>query len=137
MNEMRIDFHINFSGHCKEAFEFYQATLGGDTNFLTYENSPAKDSTPSGWRKKIVHGSFKLNGLEIAGADVLPRHYHEPKGFQLLLQLTSEPESQRIFAAFSEGGSITMPLQKTFWSPCYGIVVDRFSIPWEVNCTDT
>lgn len=136
MNEMRIDFHINFSGQCKEAFEFYQAILGGETSFLTYGDSPAKDYTPSGWRTKIVHGSFKLDGLEIAGADVLPEHYYKPSGFQLLLQLTSEVESQRIFIALSESGSITMPLQKTFWSPCYGIVVDRFAIPWEVNCTD-
>ena len=133
---MRIAFHINFSGQCEEAFEFYQAILGGETKFLSYENSPAKESTPLAWRKKIVHGSFTLNDMEIAGADVLPGQYYEPKGFQLLLQLTSEAESQCIVSAFSEGGCITMALQKTFWSPCYDIVVDRFGIPWEINCAE-
>lgn len=133
---MRIDFHINFSGQCQAAFEFYQSLLGGQVELLTYGNSPAKDSVPSGWTEKIVHGSFAFNNLQIAGADVLPESYQKLQGFQLLLQLNSAAEAQRIFDALAEGGVITMPLQKTFWSEAYGIVTDRFGVPWEVNSDD-
>lgn len=133
---MRIDFHINFAGQCQEAFEFYQSLLGGEVELLTYAASPAKESVPSDWAKKIVHGSFIFNGLHIAGADVLPASYQKLQGFQLLLQLKSSTYAQRIFEAFAEGGTITMPLQKTFWSEAYGIVTDRFGVPWEVNSDD-
>ena len=130
---MRIDFHISFSGRCQEAFEFYKTILGGEIELLTYGNSPAGKDVPPEWSKKIIHGSFRLNNLEIAGADELPEHHKSLSGFQLLLQLESTAESQRIFNAFSEGGFVTMPLQKTFWSQSYGIVTDKFGIPWEIN----
>jgi len=130
---VRIDFHINFSGQCQEAFEFYQSLFGGEIQLLTYEDSPAAMDVPEGWRNKIVHGSFKINSLEIAGADVLPELYQVPQGFQLLLQFDSETESKRIFDALSQNGTVKMPLQKTFWSPCYGVVTDKFDVPWEVN----
>ncbi len=130
---MRIDFHINFSGQCREAFEFYQSLLGGEIELLTYGASPARDSVPSAWAQKIVHGSFTFKGLQIAGADVLPENYQKLQGFQLLLQLNSSADAQRIFTALAEDGVITMPLQKTFWSDAYGIVTDRFGVPWEVN----
>ena len=131
---MRIDFHINFSGNCREAFLFYRAIFGGDIDLLTYGESQSDIDIPEEWNEKIIHGSFKLNNLEIAGADVLPEQYKAPQGFHLLLQLKDESESKRIFHALSKGGSITMPLQPTFWSPYYGIVVDKFGISWEINC---
>jgi PhnB protein len=130
---MKINLHINFSGQCQEAFEFYQSILGGEIKLLTYGDSPAKKEIATDWHEKIVHGSFELQGLEIAGADVRPEHYQSPQGFHLLLQLESESEAKRIFNAFSEGGAIVMPLQNTFWSSCYGIVRDKFGISWEIN----
>ena len=130
---MRIDFHINFSGQCQEAFEFYQSILGGEVELLTYGNSPAKEDVPADWAEKIVHGSFAFNNLQITGADLLPENYQKLQGFQLLLQLNNSSEAQRIFDALAAGGIVTMPLQKTFWTDAYGIVTDRFGIPWEVN----
>lgn len=130
---MRIDFHINFSGQCQEAFEFYQSLLGGDIELLTYGGSPTQNTVPEDWQAKIIHGSFRLDNLHIAGADVLPESYLSPQGFQLLLQLDTSAESRRIFDALSQGGVISMPLQKTFWSHAYGIVTDKFGISWEIN----
>ena len=130
---MRIDFHIHFSGQCREAFEYYKHVLGGEVEFLAYADSPLKDDVSPEWAEKIIHGSFKLNNLEIAGGDVAPEHYQTPQGFLLLLRLGSEQESRRIFNAFSDGGTEIMPLQKTFWSPCYGIVVDKFGVSWKIN----
>ena len=131
---MRIDFHINFSGNCRQALSFYQSILGGHISLLTYGESPSDIDVPKEWNEKIIHGSITLKNFEMAGADLLPEQYKIPQGFHLLLQLESEAEGKRIFGAFSKGGSITMPLQKTFWSPCYGIVVDKFGISWEINC---
>ncbi|PUA29257.1 MAG: hypothetical protein B0W54_01245 [Cellvibrio sp. 79] len=133
---MRIDFHINFSGQCQDAFEFYQSLLGGEVELLTYGNSPAQDDVPADWAGKIVHGSFRFNNLQIAGADLLPESYQKLQGFQLLLQLSSSSEAQRIFDALAAGGVVTMPLQKTFWTDAYGMVTDRFGVPWEVNAND-
>ncbi len=133
---MRIDFHINFAGQCQEAFEFYQSVLGGKIVLLTYGESPAKDIVPADWAKKIIHGSFIIKNLQIAGADVRPENYQKLQGCQLLLQLSNPADAARIFDALSTGGVVTMPLQKTFWSEAYGIVTDRFGVPWEVNCND-
>ena len=134
---MKIDLHINFPGNCQEAFVYYQSILGGEVQLLTYGDSQSETNVPEDWKYKIVHGSIKLNQLEIAGTDVPPDAYEAPRGFQLLLQLNNEAESRRIFDALSENGSITMPLQKTFWSPCFGIVVDKFGIAWEINYAST
>lgn len=64
---MRMDFHVNFSGQCEEAFEFYRATLGSEIKLLTYENSPAKNEVPADWAGKVVHGSFRLNNVDKFG----------------------------------------------------------------------
>lgn len=133
---MRIDFHINFSGNCREAFEFYQSILGGNLELLTYGDSPAKDNVPVDWHNKIVHGSFILNNLQIAGADVPPEDYRAPQGFQFLLQLESATEARRVFDALSEAGVITMPLQETFWTKAYGMFTDKFGVPWEINSNE-
>ena len=77
-------------------FEFYKSLLGGAIELLTYGNSPGAKTVPFEWRDKIVHGSFKINNLEIAGADVLHGQYQQPRGFQLLLQLEDEAEAKRI-----------------------------------------
>lgn len=130
---MRIGFHINYNGRCREAFEFYQSVLGGEVEFLTYGNSPLVGNVPAEWNEKVVHGTFQLNGIKIAGADALPDQYVKQQGYHLLLQLESEAEVHHIFKELSQSGSITMPLQKTFWTSYYGIVTDRFGVSWEIN----
>jgi len=132
---MKIDTHLHFGGQCQEAFEFYEALLGGSINLmLTYGDSPAAESVPVEFHDKIVHGNFNVSNIEIAGADMLPDLYEQPKGFHLILQLDDESNAEHIFNQLSGNGTVTMPLGKTFWSPCFGILVDRFGIPWEINC---
>ena len=101
---------------------------------LTYGNSPAANEVPPEWRDKIVHGTIFVADHEIAGADALPRDYERPHGFYILLHVDSPAEGERMFSALADGGTIRMPLQKTFWSPLFGVVVDRFGVPWEVSC---
>lgn len=130
---MNISFHINFNGQCREAFEFYaehlQATIG---TMLQFKDSPASKNVPADWQDKIVHANISIEGVEIAGGDVQPEQYQKPKGFYLLLGVNVE-RVKTIFDQLSVNGEIIFPPQKTFWSPCYAIVVDRFGVPWKIN----
>jgi len=134
---MAIGVHLHFSGQCQEAFEFYKHVLGGSIEFFTYRDTPASQHVPADWQDKVVHATLLVNDMVVVGADILPDQFEKPKGFQLLLQLEVEQEAKRLFEALAEGGEITMPIQQTFWSPCYGMLNDQFGIPWEVNCADT
>lgn len=134
---MKIGIHLHFKGQCQRAFEFYRELFGGSITMLTYGESPAAKHVPVEFHDKVVHASFSIFGSEIAGADVLPDQYEQPKGFQLLLQVDSSAQAKILFNGLSAGGEIIMPLDKTFWSPCYGIVKDQFGISWELNCTET
>lgn len=130
---MKIDLHIHYAGQCQEAFELYQSILGGELSLLTYGDSPAAQTTAPELHGKIVHASLKLEQMDLAGADLTADNFHQPQGFHLLLQMDNRAEAERIFAAFATQGSVTFPLQKTFWSDCYGIVMDKFGVSWEVN----
>ena len=100
---------------------------------LTYSNSPLKNSVPSDWSSKIIHANMNVNGGEISGGDVQPKEYEPPKGFNVLFSINDELKVKSIFEGLSINGTILLPLQKTFWSPCYGIVVDQYRIPWKIN----
>lgn len=132
---MSLSIHLNFNGQCQEAFEFYSQQLGADISFmLKFKDSPARSEVPSAWQNKIVHANITIDKVEIAGADVLPEHYDKPDGCYLLLSVDSESKVKEIFDKLSPKGEVIMQPQKTFWSPCYAIVVDRFGIPWKINC---
>lgn len=130
---MHLSTHLVFSGQCREAFEFYARTLGGTIEgMLAYGDTPAAAEMPADWSAKIVHATLSFGGQKLMGADVLARHYERPQGFYVLL--SEEPAKARaVFEALAEGGTVKMPLQETFWSPAFGVVVDRFGIPWEIN----
>ncbi|MBU2916375.1 VOC family protein [Psychrosphaera sp. F3M07] len=132
---MSLSFHIDFNGNCQAAFEYYAQHLDANIGMLLpYKDSPASSSVPDNWQDKIVHGNIKLAGIEIAGADVRPEHYNKPKGFYLLLTLQTPEQVKQVFAHLSVNGEVLMPPQKTFWSSCYGILVDQFAVPWKINC---
>ena len=134
---MRVNIHLSFCGQCREAFEFYENLLGGSIGLmLAYGDSPAADSVPAELRGNIVHANLVINEMEIAGADVPPDRYERPSGFNLLLEMDDQSEAKRVFKTLAEGGSILIPIGKTFWSSCYGMLVDRFGTPWEINCVD-
>jgi PhnB protein len=80
------------------------------------------------------HGSLTLGGQVLMGGDVAPDRYEAPKGFSLSLQIKSADEAERIYRELAEGGQVMVPLAKTFWAERFGMVVDRFGIPWMINC---
>jgi len=132
--QMNISIHISFKGQCEEAFRYYEKHLGGVIDGLyKFKDTPASKTAPSEWQDKIVHGGVLIGNVEIAGADVVPEQYEQPKAFSLLLRLASESDVRSKFEVLADGGEVIMPPQKTFWSPCYAVVVDRFGVPWDLN----
>jgi len=125
--------HLWFQGQCEEAFTFYARLLDGQARMLAFRDTPMAQSVPAAWRDNIVHASLSFPGGTLAGADVLPEHYQRPQGFAVLLDVAGAEAAHRVFNALAEGGSVSMPMQETFWSPAFGVVVDRFGTPWEIN----
>jgi PhnB protein len=133
---MRIEPRVSliFNGECDTAFTLYQQCLGGTLFRLTWGESPMADQAPPDWRAKILHATLTVGSTALSGGDVLPDRYVRPQGFQLQLNLDDAVVAERIFTQLADGGEITVPLQQTFWAQRFGAVVDRFGIPWAINC---
>jgi len=134
---MRIEPRISlvFNGECDAAFTLYQQCLEGTVTFRpTWGDSPMADQASPEWRDEILRATLTVGGAVLHGGDVLPGGYERPQGFQLQLNLDDAAEAERVFARLAEDGQVTVPLQQTFWAQRFGAVVDRFGIPWGINC---
>jgi len=133
---MKINPHLSFNGQCEAAFRFYETCLGGRiTLLMTYDAAPPVERMPSDWGAKIIHATLELDQQHIlTGADVPSESYERPQGFSILLHLTSVADAERIYRTLIENGTVQLPLQETFWAQRYGMLVDRFGIPWSINC---
>ena len=132
---MRASPHLTFAGNCAEAFRLYERVLGAKSVMLvTYGETAMAAQVPPEWRGKIVHATLKAGDLTLAGADLPPEQYRRPQGFFVLLEVPTPAEAERVFQALAEKGYVQLALQKTFWSPAFGVLADRFGIPWEVSC---
>jgi PhnB protein len=130
---MAMTAHLSFPGQCREAFSFYAQLFGGELKMLTYGGTPMAKEVPADWSEKIVHATLSFDGSELAGSDVQPEHYQRPQGFSVLVDVEGVEKARRIFTALAEGGNVALPIQETFWSPAFGVVIDRFGTPWEIN----
>src|SRR4030095_10727774 len=132
--DMQMNPYLSFKGDCEAAFRFYERALGAEAgSIFRYGGSPMASDVPGDWSDKVMHASLTLGGQVLMGGDVAPNQYEAPKGFSLSLQLTVT-EAERIFPQLAEGGRVVVPLAKTFWAERFGMVVDRFRIPWLINC---
>ena len=126
--------YLNFNGNCAEAFAFYEKALGGKIVMtMKFGETPAKAQAPSDWHDKIMHVALQAGGRWLYGSDGMPNDYKTPTGMAVALDPGTVAEGQRIFDALSAGGSVTMKFEKTFWSPGFGSLVDKFGIPWMIN----
>ena len=131
---MQLSTHLNFNGQCEAAFKLYEKILGGKITFrMTWGEMPGAEEYPPETHKLIMHTSLTVDGQVLMGADSPPGRYQQPKGITISVSYKDRDESERIFNALAEGGKITMPFDKTFWSPGFGMCVDQFGIPWMVN----
>jgi PhnB protein len=134
---MKLNAHISlaFNGECEAAFRLYEQCLNGTIAFmLTWGNSPAAADAPPGWDAKIYHATLKIGGTVVTGSDLPPDRYEQPKGFSVVLEMDDPVAAERIFQALAENGTIGMRLQETFWAGRFGALVDRFGIPWVIDC---
>jgi len=132
---MQMNPYLSFDGQCETAFQFYEKRLGARLGAMfRYAGSPMAGEVPADWQDRIMHGSLVIGDQVVMGADVAPGCYEQPKGISLSLQIKDTTEAERIFQALSEEGTVLMPLQKTFWAARFGMLVDRFKIPWMINC---
>ena len=130
-----LDAYLSFDGNCAEAMRFYQQTLGGEIEMMmTFGESPMAAQTPPEAAGRIMHASLLLEGRRLMGSDGMLGQPFEPmQGFSLSLNYKTAQEAQAVFDLLADGGRVTMPLQKTFWSDAFGTVVDRFGTPWMFN----
>ena len=132
---MKVSPYLSFNGDCEAAFRFYAQCLGGTVGELfRYGGSPMEEEAPPGWRDKVMHGSVKVGGQVLLGADVVPDRYEQPRGISLSIELDRTAEAERIFGELAANGQVMMPLEKTFWAERFGVVQDRFRITWLINC---
>jgi PhnB protein len=132
---MDLHSYVSFKGDCEAAFRFYEEKLGAIPGLIfRYADSPMADVVPRGWDTKVMHGSVRIGQHLLEGADVPPERYEEPRGFSLALNVASPPEAEKLFEQLADGGRVLYPIAKTFWSERFGMVVDRFRIPWMINC---
>lgn len=127
--------YLSFNGNCAEAFRFYEKVLGGKiTALLPYGGTPAEAHMPPGMSDKIIHACMEYGGTLLMGGDPPPAVYKQPDGITVNINVTSPAEAERLYKALSEGGTIIMAMEKTFWAERYGMFRDRFGIPWMINC---
>jgi PhnB protein len=132
---MRLSPYLSFNGQCEEAFNFYEELLGAEIDGMrTHGSSPGAEQLPVEWRKKILHASLLVGDTVLMASDVPPDRYEPPRGFFMSLHFTDPAEAERIFNALAEGGVVHLAFEKTFWSSGFGMCIDRFGIPWMINC---
>jgi PhnB protein len=132
---MEISPYLGFNGQCAEAFKFYEKVLGGKIEgIMTYGGSPIAAQMPPEMRDKVIHVRMLVGNQVLMGGDAPPQNFKPAEGFNVSITVKDAPEADRIFNELSQGGKITMPLQKTFWSVRFGMAVDRFGTPWIINC---
>ncbi len=133
---MRFTPYLSFNGNCAEAFQYYEQLLGTrSAMIMKWGDSPIADQVSPKWGDKVIHATLEHDGAQLAGAD--DEEYRNPQGFYVTLDVEDPAEAERIFAGLAEQGEIRMPLTETFWARRFGMVVDRFGIPWMVKCGET
>jgi PhnB protein len=131
---MKMNTYLAFNGNCGEAFKFYEKCLGGKTELMKYGDSPMADQTSPDFKDKIMHARLDVGDQILMGADSPKGMFNGNHGFSVAIGVTDPTEAERIWAGLSEGATVHMPLGKTFWAEAFGMLVDRFGIPWMVNC---
>ena len=134
---MRLNPYLTFDGQCEAAFRFYAQCLGGTVDAMfRFGESPECDEVLSPeMRERIMHARLVVGDQVLMGSDTTPEHPYEPiRGCSVSLNVDRVADAERIFNALADNGAVLMPLAQTFWAARFGMCVDRFGVPWMVNC---
>ena len=133
---MKIENYLFFEGKCEEALNFYTQAIGAKVEMMMrYKDSPDGGQCPDGSKPpgdKVMHVSFMVGETRIMASDGFAKGNPEFKGFALSIGVPTEAEAQKLFTALSAGGNVTMPLGKTFFSPSFGMLSDKFGVHWMI-----
>lgn len=132
---MQVQQYLFFDGKCEEAIEFYKKTLGAKVDMMMrYKDNPDPQpgSCPPGAENKVMHAAMHIGDSLVMASDGMNGGKPEFKGFSLSVDAKDEAEAKRLFGALGQGGHVTMPLTKTFFSPSFGMVADKFGVNWMV-----
>jgi PhnB protein len=133
---MQVQPYVFFDGRCEEAIEFYRKALGAEVamlmRFKDNPEPPKPGMVPPGAENKVMHARLRIGDSTILASDGRCTGRPNFQGFSLSLSVANEAEAERRFAALAEGGQVQMPLAKTFFSPRFGMVADRFGVAWMV-----
>lgn len=134
---MHIESYLFFNGRCEEAIEYYQRALGAELLMMMRNKEapekPPPGMLPEGSDEKVMHATLRVGSSNMMLSDGRCDGRPVFNGFSLSLDAASEAEADRLFAALCDGGTVQMPLAKTFWSPKFGMVADRFGVSWMVS----
>jgi PhnB protein len=132
---MQINPYLSFDGQCEAAFKFYAKVLRGEiVAMLSHAGTPAEAHVAPEWRDKIMHARLQVGDAVLMGSDNPPEHFQKMQGCSVSLQVEKPAEAERVFKELSEKGTVALPIQETFWAQRFGMLVDRYGVPWMINC---
>jgi PhnB protein len=136
---MRVEPYLFFDGRCEEAIEFYRKALGAEvTALIRYKDSPEPPPpgmVPPGSENKVMHSNLRIGETMVMASDGNCQGKPSFQGFSLSVTVPNEAEAERMFTALADGGQVQMPLAKTFFSPRFGMIADRFGVSWMIIVT--
>jgi PhnB protein len=130
---MQIQPYLFFDGRCEEAVEFYKKALGAKVDALMrFKESPDQSMVAPGSGEKVMHASLHIGDTQVMASDGECHGKPSFQGFALSIVAKSEAEADKLFGALADGGQVRLPLTKTFFSPRFGMVADRFGVGWMI-----
>jgi len=133
---MLVQPYLTFNGRCEEAIEFYKKVLGAEVlmlrRFKENPDKPGPGIVPPGLDEKIMHSCLRIGETSIMASDGMCQSQAAFQGFSLTLTVDGDAKAERLFGALADGGQVQMPLAKTFFSSRFGMVADRFGVPWAI-----
>lgn len=131
---MKLNPYLAFDGRCREAFEFYERTLGGRISFIqTIGESPMASNMPVETLGRVMHVTLQIGDQVLQGADVPSGQFTKPAGFCVATHFDDVADGERVFSTLAQNGMVQMPFQPTFWAKGFGMLIDQFGTPWIVN----
>jgi|GEM_PF-64182 len=126
--------YVFFNGRCEEALEFYRSAVGAEVEMLSrFKDAPEPGMTQSGMENKVMHASFRIGDTLLMASDGRCDGHPRFEGFSLSILVPDEEKAESVFNALADGGKVTMPLEKTFWAPKFGMLEDQFGVGWMVS----
>lgn len=137
--QAQLQPYLFFNGRCEEAAEFYRQALGAEeTMMMRFSEIPPSEASPVSpdSSHKIMHMSLKIGDTTIMMSDGMNDGQPKFEGFSLSLTTSGEDEARRLFGLLAESGEVQMPIGAKFWSPCFGMVADKFGVSWMVTVVE-